>query len=201
MQKTPLPWVPCVSAAQRRPPLRRRPAFSPCLLRSSGPSPPPPVLLQPSFSLSSSTRSLKVSFAPPSAVRYLFENRLPSGLKLRSSLCLPRPPPSTLPSFHLSSLASLFHYLFPRYNRFQDPSIENSHLHCFPLTGLLSSYHCWSSGRCSQEAEMKLKMLRRRERERKQSEGQYQCTHLHTDTASRKGFSVTGFYFFYQQKK
>lgn len=48
------------------------------------PSPSPPALVPVHFPLSSlsrSTRSLKVSFARATAVRHLFERRLPSGLK------------------------------------------------------------------------------------------------------------------------
>lgn len=100
-----------------------------------------PFHLLSSVFLSPAALSLKVSFTPSSAVPSLFGNWLPPGQKLCSSLCLPI-------RLHLCSPPSIF-LLYPLAftrsdNRFQDPSIENSHLHWLPLSSLLSSYHQWS---------------------------------------------------------
>lgn len=99
------------------------------------------LLLHCSLFLSPAAVSLKVSFTPSSAVRSLFGNRLPPGQKLYSSLCLPVrlhlcSPPSIFLLYPLSftPFHFFFHLLSYSDNRFQDPSIENPHLLCLPLS-------------------------------------------------------------------
>lgn len=94
-------------------------------------------------------RALSKSRLRPSSCRsFCLWKAVSFGAQTLQLTLSPCPPPSTLPSFYLSSFAIsltlLFHLDSPRDNRFLDPSIEFSHLCCLPFSGSLSSYHHWS---------------------------------------------------------
>lgn len=88
-----------------------------------------------------------------------------------------------LPSFlFILILSLLFHLLSPSDNRFRDLSIEITHLHCLPLSGLSPLEFC--------PAFTVQKKRGRLWREGKKTRRETFAPHTHTHTGSKKGFNM-----------